>query len=365
MSFVPFIDLSWQWREIEHDVSGPLFELLNSGSYVSGKRVLEFEKDFADKSGAKFAIGMNSGTSALHAGMSKFKFSERDEIITTSHTFIASVTSIILSGATPVLVDVNSNGLMDLDSFLEALSPRTRGVLFVHLYGSCVDERLIEVARERNLLIFEDASQAHLASYSSGFPVGSYGAFSAYSFYPGKNLGAVGEGGIVTTNQEEIYEYSKRFRNWGSSEKYVHQEFGLNYRMDEIQALILREKLKKLEKWTKEREEIAAEYNQALQNNQRVGLVNSVSGRPVFHQYVIRVNNREVAQNFFRESEVETSIHYPIPVHRQKALEGRFLRTKSMTTTEDLATKIVSIPIFPGMKSWQIQKVAELISKCP
>ena len=365
MNSVPFIDLAWQWSEIEQEIERPVLELLRSGSYVSGKRVSEFESDFADKSNSKFAVGMNSGTSALHAGLSHYDFTKEDEIITTSHTFIASVSSILLAGATPVLVDVNENGLMDKKSFLEAVSPKTRGVLFVHLYGSCVDENLISEAKKLGLRIFEDASQSHLALFRSGLPVGSFGEFTAYSFYPGKNLGAVGESGILTTSDESVYEYAKRFRNWGSSVKYDHREFGLNYRMDEIQALVLRAKLKRLEQWTKEREEIASKYNQAIQSNNKVDLVNSLSGRPVYHQYVVRVSDREVAQKFFREQEIETSIHYPIPVHKQKALEGRFRRVESLKVTERLVDRILSVPIFPGMKSWQILKVAEAISNCP
>lgn len=365
MNSVPFIDLSWQWTEIQREVEKPVLALLRSGFYVSGKQVSEFESDFASQSASKFAVGMNSGTSALHAGLSRYGFIKRDEIITTSHTFIASVSSILLAGATPVLVDVNQNGLMDQESFLQAISPKTRGVLFVHLYGSCVDEKLISKAQELGLRIFEDASQSHLASFASGQPVGSFGEFTAYSFYPGKNLGAVGEGGILTTNKENIYEFAKKFRNWGSSAKYDHREFGLNYRMDEIQALVLRVKLKRLEEWTQERERIASKYNQAIQANHRVKLVNSLSGRPVFHQYVIKVENREAAMHFFKEREIETSIHYPIPVHKQKALEGRFIRVDSLETTEDLVDRILSLPIFPGMKSWQISKVAEAISECP
>lgn len=365
MNSVPFIDLALQWAEIEQEVHQPILELLRSGSYVSGKRVLEFEGDFASMSASKFAVGMNSGTSALHAGMSRYGFTKEDEIITTSHTFIASVSSILLAGATPMLVDVNVNGLMDIESFLKAVSPKTRGVLFVHLYGSCVDEKLINMAKELGLRIFEDASQAHLASFASGLPVGNFGEFTAYSFYPGKNLGAVGEGGMLTTNDQEVYEHAKRFRNWGSSVKYDHREFGLNYRMDELQALVLRAKLKKLDCWTKERELIASTYNQAVESNSRIELVNSLSGRPVFHQYVVKVNDRAIAQAFFRECEIETSIHYPIPVHKQKALEERFLRVDSLKATENLVERIISLPIFPGMKPWQVAKVAEAIANCP
>jgi dTDP-4-amino-4,6-dideoxygalactose transaminase len=365
MSSVPFTDLAWQWSEIESEVGPSITELLRSGFYVSGRRVLEFERGFASSSGSHFGVGMNSGTSALHAGMSYYGFTKDDEIITTSHTFIASVSSILLAGATPVLVDVNRNGLMDTKSFLAAISPKTRGVLFVHLYGSCVDEELVQKAKELGLRIFEDASQSHLASFKSGLPVGHFGDFTAYSFYPGKNLGAVGEGGMLTTNNEDIYEYAKRFRNWGSSIKYEHLEFGLNYRMDELQAAVLSAKLKRLDQWTRERQEIAQVYNQALKSNGKVELVNSLSGRPVFHQYVIKVNDRDMAQAFFKENEIETSIHYPIPVHKQKALQGRFLRVESLHLTENLVERIISLPIFPGMKSWQIAKVADAILDCP
>jgi len=365
MSLIPFIDLSWQWTEIEKAIADPLLELLRSGAYVSGKRVSEFEEVFSEMSKSRFAAGLNSGTSALHAGMSRYNFTRADQIIAPSHTFIASISAILMAGATPVLVDVNRNGLIDLNSFLEAVTPHTRGVLIVHLYGSCVEESLIEAARERGLKVFEDSSQAHMASFESGRSVGSFGDFSAYSFYPGKNLGGIGEGGMLTTNNQDLYEYVKRFRNWGSSVRYDHQEFGLNYRMDEIQALVLREKLKKLGNWTKQRQEIAATYTEALQQNKEIELVNSLAGGPVFHQYVIKVKDRELAKDFFQKHEIETSIHYPIPVHKQKALAGRFLQPHSLHTTEDLAQRIISLPIFPGMATWQISKVAEIISKCP
>jgi dTDP-4-amino-4,6-dideoxygalactose transaminase len=362
---VPLIDLTWQWRQIEDETVPELIDLLRSGGYVSGPQVKDFERLFAEKSKASFAVAVNSGTSALHAGMSRSSFGDKDEVIVPSHTFIASVTSILLSGATPVLVDVNRNGLIDFESFLSAITSRTRGVLAVHLYGSCVDERVFEEAKSRELQIFEDSSQAHLAHFESGLPVGSYGQFSAYSFYPGKNLGGVGEGGVLTTNDSDFYEYLTRFRNWGSSVKYLHEEFGLNYRMDEIQALVLKKKLEKLEAWTIERQNIAKEFNEGLQVNEKIELVNSLQGNPVFHQYVIQVNNRDVAKAFFQDAQIETSIHYPIPVHKQRALMGRFIQGSSLKVTEELTRNILSIPIFPGMQRGHIERVVEALSQCP
>jgi dTDP-4-amino-4,6-dideoxygalactose transaminase len=365
MSLVPFIDLAWQWEEIEKESIPQLMSLLRSGKYVSGTHVTRFEGEFATKCKSRFAVGVNSGTSALHAGMSRYNFLDKDEIIVPSHTFIASVTSILLSGATPVLVDVNRNGLMDFSAFMSAVTPNTRGILAVHLYGSCVEESIFYEAKRLGLKVFEDSSQSHLATFESGLPVGHYGEFSAYSFYPGKNLGGVGEGGILTTNDPELYEYAKRFRNWGTSVRYFHEEFGLNYRMDEIQALVLRKKLEKLDAWTEERQKIANIYTEAVHANDKIELVNSLAGKPVFHQYVIKASNRDFAMKYFQNKEIETSVHYPVPVHRQRALEGRFIQGSSLQITEDLVRGILSMPIFPGMQNWQIEKVAEAIAKCP
>lgn len=362
MNLVPFSDLNWQYLLIKVGLMEELELVLGGGVYTNGKNVAFFEESYNSYSKQKYSIGVNSGTSALHAGLASMGIGPGDEVIVPSHTFIASVNAIILTGATPVLVDIDEHGLMDPTSTHSAVNKNTKAVMPVHLYGSLVSEKLLMELSSSGIQIVEDASQAHGAKFPSGLPVGAYGKFTAFSFYPGKNLGAAGEAGMVTTNDEDLAKKVINFRNWGAAIRYQHDNFGLNYRMDEIQALILNRKLTHLADWNRLRSEIAKFYINEM-SNLSIEVVNDHSGYPVYHQFVIKIDERDEVQDFLKKQGIETSIHYPIPVHKQIAVKNRFKSTGSLKNTESLAGKILSLPIYPGLELEKAKLVVRAISK--
>lgn len=361
MSLVRFSDLNWQYNQIKKGLLDEIELVLKSGSYTSGKNVELLEKNYALYCHQKFAIGVNSGTSALHAGMAAMGIGPGDEVIVPSHTFIASVNAIILTGATPVLVDIDKNGLLDPSSTLSAINEHTKAVMPVHLYGSLVSESLLKKLCAKGVPVIEDASQAHGAKFPSGLSVGAYGKFTAFSFYPGKNLGAAGEAGIVTTDDDALAKKVFHFRNWGAEIRYQHDTFGLNYRMDEIQALILNRKLAHLDKWNVLRTEIANFYTPEL-DNLSIDVVNDESGACVYHQYVISVADRDDLKKYLQKEGIETLIHYPIPVHKQIGVRGKFKSFGTLKNTAELTERILSLPIYPGLGLEKAKLVINKIS---
>jgi dTDP-4-amino-4,6-dideoxygalactose transaminase len=341
------------------DLLTDIQKLLLSGNYVSGSYVKKFEDEFAGVHNAGFGIGVNSGTSALHAALHVLGLRQGDEVIVPSHTFIASVISILLTGATPVLVDVNQNGLVNYDTVKKAVTKNTKAVMPVHLYGSAVSEVEMEKISELGIPIIEDCSQAHGATFDSGKRVGGFSEIAAFSLYPGKGLGGFGEGGICITNDGNMAQNLKRFRNWGTEKKYNHEEFGLNYRMDEIQALVLVKKLKFLGLWNQRRTEIAKQYRSGLK---KIRIVNSTFGSPTYHQFVVAHSKRDSLQDYLLKNKVETLIHYPVPNHLQKSLRGKVKVPGSMGMTESLASEILSLPIYPGLQDSEIQYIIEMIN---
>jgi dTDP-4-amino-4,6-dideoxygalactose transaminase len=344
---VKFSNLSLQFREISKSIN-EVAEVLESGNYVSGANVIRFEENFAAFSESKFAIGVNSGTSA------------GDEVLVPSHTFIATINSVLLVGAIPVFVDVDSNGLLDLIDLKKKITKKSVGVIPVHLYGSTVSEELMNFCKSVPLKIIEDASQSHGAKYPSGKQVGFYGDLTAYSLYPGKNLGAAGEAGIITTNDFNLDSKSRLIRNWGSSNKYSHEIFGLNYRMDEIQAVILLNKLDHLPDWNIERRRLANIYMGQLKN---IEVVNSLVGTPVYHQFVIRTEKRAELINWLNSNEIETGIHYPIPCHLQPFICEQFPGISKLEITEKLAKEVLSLPLYPGLKDIEVEYVSKKINE--
>ncbi len=351
-------NLAFQIESIP-DLLNDIQNLLSSGNYVSGTYVKKFEEEFAEFHSAGFGIGVNSGTSALHAALHTLGLRRGDEVIVPSHTFIASITSILLTGATPVLVDVNQNGLIDHKLIKKAVTKNTRAIMPVHLYGSAVPEIEMEKISELGFPIIEDCSQAHGATYDSGRMVGGFSEVAAFSLYPGKGLGGFGEGGICITNNHDLAQHLKRFRNWGTEKKYNHEEFGLNYRMDEIQALVLSKKLPFLALWNKRRTEIARMYENGLK---KVRIVNSTSGSPSFHQFVIAHSKRDSLQEFLLQNEIETLIHYPLPNYLQKSLRGKIKVAGNMDMTDNLASEILSLPIYPGLQDSEVDYVIEMVN---
>ena len=356
---VRFSNLSLQFREISESIND-VTKVLESGNYVSGKNVSRFEEKFAAFSESKFAIAVNSGTSALHVSLEVLGIGAGDEVLVPSHTFIATVNAVLLSGAKPVFVDVESNGLMDLADLRKKISKKSVAVIPVHLYGSTVSEELMNFCKSIPLRIIEDASQAHGARFPSGKQVGFYGDLTAYSLYPGKNLGAAGEAGIITTNEFGLERSARLVKNWGSSNKYTHEIFGLNYRMDEIQAVILLKKLELLSGWNIERRRLANIYLSTLMN---VEVVNSPKGTPVYHQFVIRTKKRTELIGWLNSNEIETGIHYPIPSHLQPFINEKFPGITKLDMTEKLSREILSLPLYPGLMDCEVEYVCKKINE--
>ena len=366
MSKVSFSDLNWQYQIIKKDFLTEIEILLESGQYTNGKYVKTLEENFSVYANQKYSVGVNSGTSALHAGLMAMGIGPGDEVIAPSHTFIASVNAIVLTGATPVLVDVDQHGLLDANATMHAITSKTKAVMPVHLYGSLVSEDILREVSNKNIKIIEDASQAHGAKFPSGLPVGAYGDVTAFSFYPGKNLGAAGEAGMLTTNNKDLAEKAKLFRNWGAPVRYQHDYFGLNYRMDEIQALILIRKLEHLNQWNELRVEIADYYKNEM-DKLSIEVVNNHNGNPVYHQFVICIQERDELQNYLKAENVETLIHYPIAIHKQPALKDKVKIAGSLTNTQVLTSKILSLPIYPGLTLEEtklvVRKIADFYAK--
>ena len=354
---IKFSNLGWQIDQLSN-LKEDIWELVQSGNYVSSNRVKLFEENFSLWTNSKYSIAVNSGTSALHAILASLDLKQEDEVIVPSHTFIASVNAVLMAGATPVLVDCDDHGLID-KNMIASINTKTRVVMPVHLYGSVVSEELLIEIKNLGIKIVEDASQAHGARFESKKMVGSYGDASAYSLYPGKNLGGIGEGGVITTNSEDLSEKIRPFRNWGTTKRYHHDTFGINYRMDEIQALVLNRKLEKLTDWNTRRREIANYY---IGNIHNLDLVNNLNGEPVFHQFVIRHSKRDALQEFLQKRSIETLIHYPIPNHLQVSLVGKFNQYQSLDKSENLANSILSLPIYPGLSDLEVEKIIEEIN---
>jgi dTDP-4-amino-4,6-dideoxygalactose transaminase len=357
---VPFLDLQAQYRSIKPEVDAAIAEVLDSSAYVLGPAVERFEKAFADYCGAEQCIGVNSGTSALALLMQAYGIGPGDEVITVANTFFASAEAISEIGATPVLVDCRAeDGLMDPTLIGAAITDRTKAILPVHLYGQCADMDAINaVAATRRLLVFEDACQAHGAMYK-GKRAGSLADGAAFSFYPGKNLGAYGEGGAVTTNDATVAEKIRMLRAHGSAVRYKHDMIGWNERMDGIQGAVLGVKLPRLDGWNSLRRDHAKRYREQLE-----GIVDFMTEQPygesVYHLFVIRTDKRDALKTYLDTQGIETFIHYPIPVHRQKAYEGRW-KQDAFPVSETLTGEILSLPMYPELTDAQIDEVCDAI----
>jgi dTDP-4-amino-4,6-dideoxygalactose transaminase len=358
---IPFVDLKAQYRSLKDEVLPAIARVLDSGQLVLGDEVAAFEREFAAYCGAAHAIGVNSGTSALHLALLAAGVGAGDEVITVAHTFVATVAAVVYTGARPVLVDIDPTGYtMDVTRIEAAITPRTKAILPVHLYGQPADmDPILEVARRRGLLVIEDAAQAHGAEYK-GRRAGSLGDLGCFSFYPGKNLGAYGEGGAVTTNNPAYARTIRMLRDWGAEQRYHHVLKGYNYRLEGIQGAILRIKLRRLEEWTEARRRHAAAYDRLLAGT-GLGLPAALPDRRhVYHLYVVRSPSRGALQRHLQE-QVQTGIHYPIPVHLQPAYADLGYRTGDFPETERAAREILSLPMFPELTAQQQETIAGLV----
>ncbi len=359
---VPFLDLRKQYHSIKSEVDEAVLKVLESTQYVLGDEVVAFEEEFAAYSGAKYGVACNSGTSALHIAMLAAGIGPGDEVITIPMTFIATVSAIRYTGATPVLVDVDPvSRNMDPSQIEQAITPRTKAICPVHLYGQSADmDPILEIAKKHGLHVIEDAAQAHGGEYK-GRRCGSMGLAAGFSFYPGKNLGAYGEGGLMTTNDPEIARLARMYRSWGEEKRYYHKLHAFNYRMDGIQGAILRVKLRHLETWTERRRAIAAEYDKQLAG---LGLelpVQVAGNRHVYHIYgLLSPDNQDLAQSL-RDKNVQVAFHYPVPVHLQEAYSDLGYKKGDFPVSERIASMELSLPIHGDLDDAQVAVVCDAV----
>ncbi len=357
---IPFVDLRRQYAPLKREILSGIERALDGMQLFLGENVQQLEKDFAQFSGASHGIGVGDGTTALHILLRALGIGQGDEVITVSHTFIATTEAILLVGARPVFVDIDPRTcLMDVTKIEACITPRTKAILPVHLYGQIVDmDPLLEVAKKHNLRVIEDACQAHGAEYK-GRKAGSIGDGGAFSFYFSKNLGAYGEGGFVTTNDPEIASKVRMLRDHGSNVRYHHDVLGFNARLDEIQAVVLRAKLPHLAEWNEKRRAHARLYNELLKGSQIILPTELDGNTPVYHLYVVRVPKRNDLQSYLKDKGIFTGIHYPVPVHLQKAVEFLGYKKGDLPVTEQVVDEIISLPMFAEITDNEIRYVAD------
>jgi len=359
---VPFLDIKAQYQSIQPEISEALDRVLESGSFVLGEEVAAFEREFASYCQADYGVAVNSGTSALHLALLASGIGPGDEVITTPFTFVATVAAVIYAGGRPVFVDIDPRSLnIDVTKIERAITPRTKAILPVHLYGQPADmDPIMEIARRHRLIVIEDACQAHGAEYR-GRRVGSIGDFGCFSFYPGKNLGAYGEGGIALTNNAGHAHTMAMLRDWGQERKYHHVLKGYNYRMDAFQSAILRVKLRHLEAWTEARRARVKRYSELLSKYESATPKEMLDCRHVYHVYAIRVPRRNELQQSLHASNIGTGIHYPIPVHLQPAYADLGYGIGSFPEAEAASREVLSLPLFPELTSQQQELVGRMI----
>jgi dTDP-4-amino-4,6-dideoxygalactose transaminase len=356
---IPFVDLKSQYRSIKPEIDRAIQQVLDESQYILGPAVSAFERDFATFCRTKEAIGVNSGTSALHLALLALGVRPGDEVITVPFTFVASVSAIEYAGAKPVLVDVEADyWTMDPAQLEAAITPRTKAIMPVHLYGQPADmDPILAIAEKNGIPVVEDACQSHGSDYQ-GRRCGSMGQIGCFSFYPGKNLGAYGEGGAAVTNDAALATRIRLLRAWGEETRYEHKYRGFNYRMDGIQGAVLGVKLKHLESWTEARRARAATYARALQDTGVVVPVERPGVRHVYHVYVVRTPDRDGLRARLTEAGVQTGVHYPIPVHLQPAYRDLGYSVGDFPVSERAAREVLSLPIYPELTEEQIETIA-------
>lgn len=362
---IPLVDIQRQYQSIKNEINIAVQRILEKGNFILGEELSDFEKEFSFFCGGKNTIGVGSGTDALFLTLKALNIKDGDEVITVANTFISTVLAISFTGAKPVLVDINPITYnIDVSKIESCITSKTKAIIPVHLYGQPADmESIIKIARKYNLFVIEDACQAHGAYYYSNntkFRVGSIGDAGCFSFYPGKNLGCAGDGGAIVTNNDEIAERIRYFRNIGSIKKYYHEVKGYNSRLDTIQAVILNVKLKYLDSWNQKRFHNAQLYNDLLDNIEEITVPkfeHDLDLSHVFHLYVIRLRKRDELFSYLKEKGIFCGIHYPIPIHLQKAYNDLGYKKGDFPITERYSKEILSLPMFPELTYEQINYI--------
>ena len=371
---VPFLDLKIQYESIKNQIDPAIQNVIDNTAFILGKAVSDFEEKFANEHQVKHCLGTSSGTDANHIALWSLGIKIDNEIIIPANTFIATAWGATLCGAKPVFVDCHPESYnIDPSKVEAAITKKTKAIVAVHLYGQPADmDPLREIAKKHNIFLVEDAAQAHLAEYK-GKRIGGLSDACSFSFYPGKNLGAFGEGGAVATNDDDTFNYMKKLREHGQSQKYYHATLGHNYRMEGIQGAVLGVKLNYLPEWTNGRRRVAAKYKELLGTFDKVILPKEMPwAKHVYHLYVIRVvpkdqNNRsetrDLLQKYLNENDIATGLHYPVPLHKQECFKDLGYQNGNFPVTEELAETGLSLPMFPELKDEQINYVADKIKE--
>lgn len=356
---VPFVDLKAQYRSIASEIEDAIAKVITDCAFINGKYVREFEENFAKFCGAKHCIGVGNGTDALKLALLACDVGPGDEVITVSHTFIATAEAITQTGARSVFVDIDDSYCINPSLIENAVTEKTKAIIPVHLYGNPADmNAILEVAKRFKLKVIEDAAQAHGAIYKRQ-TIGTLGDCACFSFYPGKNLGAFGDAGAVVTNNEEIAKRVSMLRDHGRTEKYIHIVEGFNSRLDGIQAAVLNVKLKHLDEWTEARRNAARKYHEKLSGLKNIILpIECDDCIHVYHLYVIRTRERDRLQMFLKDKGIATGIHYPVPLHQQPAYKYLNYRADSLPHTSAVAKEILSLPISAEISEGQIEYIS-------
>lgn len=360
---ISFLDLHRQYSQIKLEIDEAIKKVVNQQYFILGEELNLFEKEFSAYLGSNYVVGVGSGTDAIILALRALGIHKGDEVITQPNSFIATTLAITELGATPVFVDINPETYqIDVDKIESKITKRTKVILPVHLYGApCEISQIMNIAKKHNLFVIEDSCQSHGSTFD-GKMTGTFGDIGTFSFYPGKNLGAYGDGGALCTDNKAIYEKLIKLRNYGQTKKYHHESIGLNSRLDELQASILRVKLKHLNHWNKIRNNIAQEYVEGLINIKTQKIVhNSISN---YHIFVIEVENRNKMIEDLTHCGIQTLIHYPCPIHLQKCYSYLGYKINSFPITELAAKRIISIPIYSELTNLEVQHIISTVNRC-
>jgi dTDP-4-amino-4,6-dideoxygalactose transaminase len=351
-----------QYNSHKSEIDHAIARVLDQGRYILGEETAAFESELAQYIGVRFGVGVGSGTEALHLALRACGVGPGDEVITVSHTAVATVAAIELCGATPVLVDIDPRSFtLDPNRLPAAITPRTKAIIPVHIYGQSADlNPILDLARRHHIRVIEDCAQSHGALYHDR-RTGAWGHMACFSFYPTKNLGAIGDGGLVATDDPQLAENARLLREYGWRQRYVSEIGGWNTRLDELQAAILRIKLRALDADNARRRHLAALYDELLTASPVTTPLEMPYGQHVYHLYVVRCAKRDELQVFLKERSIGTLIHYPVPIHLQPAYRGRLGDVGSLPETERAAREILSLPMFPELTEAEVRQVAEAI----
>ena len=360
---IPISDIKRQYDSIKSEVDEAISAVFKESWFILGKQNESFEKEFASYVNTSYAVGVGSGTEAIHLALVAAGVGNGDEVITVPNTAVFTISAITFAGAKPILVDVDENNfLINVKNIEKAITKKTKAIIPVHLYGQCADiDAIMTIAKKYNLTVIEDACQAHGAEYN-GIKAGSIGDFGAFSFYPSKNLGCYGDGGMITTNNADMAIKLKMLRNGGQEKRYYHKIKGFNSRLDEIQAAVLRVKLKYLDKWNNMRRNNAKLYDTLITNVKIIKPKEMPDHTHVYHLYVIKTEKRDELSNYLKEKGIQTLIHYPIPVHMQEAYDDLNIKKGQYGNAETCAEHILSLPMFPELSKNEIETVAEALN---